>query len=228
MQKKIIINPGRELTNQEINEIERKKIIFSTENIISSGHYDRFAGVRISGRTMGKYDDISCVMCKVKKIEDKENVYEIVYEETDSVKGLDREYREGVYKIQPFEEQLKYLQKTQLSNLLEDANVIEQIKAKHEEARKNSYFSTHEFSRYKQEKEFWKETLDILSNMNLIEKAQVEEITDDGSKRILSILKDVQKEEYMLVEMPCNIIVKFNENKLKFSECDSTKDRLFE
>ena len=71
MQRKIIIKPGRELTDQEINMLERRKIIFSTQDIGTSGNYDRFAGVRISLRTTGACDHISCLMCKVRKIKNQ-------------------------------------------------------------------------------------------------------------------------------------------------------------
>lgn len=42
MHRKIIIKPGRELTEKEINMLERKKVIFSTRDISTSGHYDRY------------------------------------------------------------------------------------------------------------------------------------------------------------------------------------------
>ena len=231
MQRKIIIKPGRELTDQEINMLERRKIIFSTQDIGTSGNYDRFAGVRISLRTTGACDHISCLMCKVRKIENQENEYEIIFEETDSVKGLDRKHvggPAGGYNMIPLEEQLRYLQETELAELLEDANIIEQIKEKYEEERKSNYYLTHRFYGDGQRKMFWNETLDILSNMHLREKAQVEEINDDGSKRLLSVIKDDKDEGYMLIEFPCKIVFKFNGNQLKFSKCISSDGKLIE
>ena len=231
MQRKIIIKPGRELTDQEINMLERRKIIFSTQDIEISGHYDHFAGVRRSSITIGACDHISCLMCKVRKIENQENEYEIIFEETDSVKGLDRGHvggPAGGYNMIPLEEQLRYLQETELAELLEDANIIEQIKEKYEEERKSNYYLTHRFYGDGQRKMFWNETLDILSNMHLREKAQVEEINDDGSKRFLSIIKDDKDEGYMLIEFPCKIVFKVNGNQLKFSKCISSDGKVRE
>ncbi len=231
MHRKIIIKPGRELTEKEINMLERKKVIFSTRDISTSGHYDRFAGVRISPKTIGAYDNMSCLICYVRKTESQENEYEVVFEETDSVKGLDREHvggPAGGYNMTSLEKQLIHLQETALSELLKDANIIEQIKQKYEEERKSNYYSTHHFYGDEQRKIFWDETLDILSNIHLRDKAQVEEINDDGSKRLLSIIKDEKDKGYMLIEFPCKIVFKFNGNKLEFSKCVSSEGIIIE
>lgn len=234
MQRKIIIKPGRELTDQETNLLERRKIIFSTVKTSTAGHYDRFAGASISSRTTGANDYISCLMCKLRKIENQENEYEIIFEETDSVRGLFRVQAGGPasgYNMRPLEEQLRHLQETELAELLEDTNIIEQIKEKYKEEKKGNYYSTHYFNYNEQRKSFWNETLDILSNMQLREKAQVEEINDDGSKRLLNIIKDnkdKKDEEYMLIEFPCKMVFKFKENQLEFSKCISSDEELIE
>lgn len=232
MQEKIIIKPGRELTDQEIKIIERRKIIFSTEDIGTLGHYDRFAGVRISSKITGACDYISCLMCKVRKNSSQENEYEIIFEETDAVKGVGREHVGGQanngYNMRTLEEQLRYLKDTELAELLEDSNIIEQIKEKYEEERKSPYYSTHRFYGDGQRKMFWNETLDILSDMHLRDKAQVEKINEDGSKRLLSVIKDVKDEGYVLIEFPCKIEFKFGKNKLKFSKFISSEVKTIE
>lgn len=226
MHRKIIIKPGRELTEKEINMLQRKKVIFSTQNISTLGHYDRFAGARIPSRIIGVYDNISCLICKVRKTESQENEYEVVFEETDTVRGLDRNHvggSGGGYNMVSLEEQLIHLQETALSELLKDTNIIEQIQQKYEEEGKGYYFSTHHFYGDEQRKIFWDETLDILSNIHLRDKAQVEVINDDGSKRLLNIIKDEKDKGYMLIEFPCKMVLEFNGNKLGFLKCVSSE-----
>ncbi len=232
MSRKIIIKQGRELTEDEINRLEIVKVIFSTYSDVEGGRIDRFAGVNMPQKTAGIYDNISCIMSKVRKIEGKENEYEITFEETNQVRGLDRVKVGGPgagYNMKPLEEQLNHLQKTELAELMKNTDIIEQIKQKYEEEKNNSsYYATYRFGDSEQRKMIQNEIFDILSMLHLREKAQVEEINNDESKKILNIIKDDKGEGYRLMEFPCKIIFSFHENKLRFSGTVSPEENTLE
>lgn len=237
MQRKIILRPGRKLTDDEIKTLEKKIIVFSTvvteiPGEYSSGHYDRFAGVRISSHKIrdpeitGVCDNLSCLMSNV--IENTEYEYEISINESDSVPLYRKKFDKNIFSFRTAEEQLDEIKNTDLFDTLEDIDIVKKIKEKQEEAYKNrsSWDSTYEFKKVKQEKNFLESIIDEISKIGLREKAQVEEINDDGSKKILGIVRNNKKDGYKLLEFPIKLEFKLNGNQITFwefkpSDCSS-------